>query len=69
MPTHTRERKRVEYLTPDQIAQELHVEPEQVKRWMRIGWLEFQPLPRGRRITRDALDRFLADRPWLSEED
>ena len=28
LPTHTRERKRVEYLTPDQIAQELDVEPE-----------------------------------------
>lgn len=69
MPTKTREQKRAEYMTPEQVAQELQVEPERVWRWMRVGWLAFQPLPRGRRITRNALDRFLADRPWLADEE
>jgi excisionase family DNA binding protein len=52
------------YLTPTQVAEQLSVREEQVLRWMRAGWLDFQPLPRGRRITREALDRFLAEHPW-----
>lgn len=63
MPTQTKARDR-ERLTLKQIAQELNIGVVTVARWIRKGWLAAEELPGGSRVTREALERFLAEKPW-----
>jgi excisionase family DNA binding protein len=61
--TKTKPREQA-HLTPAQIAARLAVSNDRVISWIRKGWLEAVPLPRGYRISQASLDRFLAERPW-----
>jgi excisionase family DNA binding protein len=55
------------YLTRDEVADLLHVDPQTVSRWLREGKLP-QPLRIGRQMLwrRESLDRFLADKTELA---
>ena len=59
------EQPAVEWLTVDEVAQQLRVDPETVRRWIRKGELPVLSLPSARagyRIRRDELERFIAAR-------
>ncbi len=67
MPTKTRSPERRQDLTPEQIAHRLQVSRERVISWIKKGWLDATELPRGWRVTPEAFERFLVDKPWLDE--
>jgi excisionase family DNA binding protein len=64
VPTKTRPRVRGQDLTPEQIADRLQVSRDRVVGWIKKDWLDATPLPRGWRVSQEALDRFIRDRPW-----
>ncbi len=49
-----------EYLTTAEVASELRVNPETVRRWVRAGELPALPVGSGYRITRSDFDAFVA---------
>ena len=53
----------IEYLTTDEVAAELRIDPETVRRWIRReGGLPAIPAGRGYRIARTDLSAYLAKR-------
>jgi excisionase family DNA binding protein len=64
MPKQTR-------YTVEEIAEELGVHPDTIRRWIRKGELEAIDLggSAGYRITQEALDRFLRDRASKSKDE
>jgi excisionase family DNA binding protein len=55
---------RERFLTVQEVADQLNVHPDTVRKWIRSGELEALPLggPAGYRITQSAVDKFIRDR-------
>ena len=56
------------YLTPAEAAHLLKVRAQTVNRWIRSGKLEAEGHSRARRVTRKAIERFMAARSRTSSE-
>lgn len=57
-----------DWLTPEQVAEELHMHIETVREWIRLKHLPAYQLGRVYRVKREDLERFLEQRRTTGEQ-